>query len=134
VLADRYEVLERLGHGGMGEVWAARDRMLRRQIALKLLPVGSGAGGGDLQARFEREAVAAAQINHPNVVALHDLGVHEDMLFLVMELVDGMSLSALIHASGVLAPAWALGIAEQICAALEATHRAGARCRPSGRT
>ena len=125
VLADRYEVLERLGHGGMGEVWAARDRTLRRQVALKLLPVGSGTEGGDLQARFEREAVAAAQINHPNVAALHDRGVHEGMLFLVMELVDGMSLSALINASGVLAPSRALGIAEQICAALEATHRAG---------
>ena len=124
LLAGRYEVLERLGRGGMGEVWAARDRTLRRQVALKLLPVDEGPSG-DLPARFEREAVAAAQINHPNVVALHDRGVHEGMLFLVMELVDGMSLSELIDASGVLAPSRALEIAEQVCAALEATHRAG---------
>jgi serine/threonine protein kinase len=125
LLAGRYEVLERLGRGGMGEVWAARDRTLRRQVALKLLPVGAADAVDDLSARFEREAVAAAQINHPNVVALHDRGVHEGMLFLVMELVDGMSLSELISASGVLAASRAMEIAEQICAALEATHRAG---------
>ena len=67
----------------------------------------------------------AAQINHPNVVALYDRGVHEGMLFLVMELVDGMPLSTLIDTSGTLALHRALGFAEQICAALEATHRAG---------
>ncbi|HTJ69817.1 MAG TPA: tetratricopeptide repeat protein [Actinospica sp.] len=124
LLAERYEVLERLGRGGMGEVWSAHDRSLRRRVALKLLPLGEAAPD-DFAARFEREAVAAAQINHPNVVALHDRGVHGDTLFLVMELVDGMSLSALINASGALTCARAVEIAEQVCTALEATHEAG---------
>jgi hypothetical protein len=124
LLAGRYEMLHQLGRGGMGEVWAARDQVLQRQVALKLLPV-DGDARADLSARFEREAVAAAQINHPNVVALYDRGVHEGTLFLTMELVDGMPLSALIEASGVLPLARALELAEQICAALEATHQAG---------
>ena len=124
LLAGRYQVSKRLGRGGMGEVWSARDRVLRRDVAIKLLRMGEDASA-DLLARFEREAVAAAQINHPNVVALHDRGVHEGVLFLVMELVDGVSLSALIEASGTVPLSRALEIAEQICAALEATHAAG---------
>lgn len=124
LLAGRYEVLERLGRGGMGEVWSARDRVLRRVVAVKLLVVGDDVSG-DLPARFEREAVAAAQVNHPNVAALYDRGVHEDVLFLVMELIDGMPLSTLIETSGVLPLSRALDLAEQICAALEATHLAG---------
>ena len=107
LLAGRYEVGERLGRGGMGEVWSARDRVLQRTIALKLLPLGEDAAD-DLVARFEREAVAAAQINHPNVVALYDRGVHEGTLFLTMELVDGAPLSTLIKTSGVLPPGRAL--------------------------
>lgn len=124
LLAGRYEVGERLGRGGMGEVWSARDRILQRDVALKLLPLGDGAAA-ELTARLEREAVAAAQINHPNVVALYDRGVHEGTLFLTMELVDGVPLSTLIETSGILPPARALELAEQICAALEATHEAG---------
>ena len=124
LLAGRYQVSERLGRGGMGEVWSARDGALRRDVAIKMLRVDEGVSA-NLSARFEREAVAAAQINHPNVVALYDRGVHEGMFFLVMELVDGASLSALIEASGTVALSRALEIAEQICAALEATHQAG---------
>ncbi|HWG24097.1 tetratricopeptide repeat protein [Actinospica sp.] len=124
LLAGRYEVLEPLGRGGMGEVWAARDQVLQRQVALKLLPMDEDAPD-DLSARFEREAVAAAQINHPNVVALYDRGVHDDTLFLIMELVEGMPLSTLIESSGVLPLARALELAEQICSALAATHQAG---------
>ena len=124
LLRGRYEVLERLGRGGMGEVWAGRDRELSRDVALKLLPVHEDSPA-DLTARFEREAVAAAQVNHPNVVALYDRGAHADTLFLVMELVDGVPLSTLIETSGVLPLARTLELAEQVCAGLEATHRAG---------
>ena len=123
LLAGRYEVLERLGRGGMGEVWSARDRVLHRIIAVKLV-VGEDVSG-EVSARFEREAVAAAQVNHPNVASLYDRGAHGDKLFLVMELVDGMPLSSLIKAWGVLPLPRALELAEQICAALEATHAAG---------
>lgn len=125
LLAQRYEALERLGVGGMGEVWSAHDHVLRREVAVKLLLRVGEVRPEEMTARFEREAVAVAQINHPNVVALHDRGVHDGVLFLVMELVDGSPLSTLIETSGVIAPRRALQLAEQICMALEATHGAG---------
>lgn len=123
LIAGRYELVKRLGRGGMGEVWAARDRTLHRDVALKLLDL-DGAIHPDLPQRFEREAVAAAQINHPNVVSLHDRGVHEDMLFLVMEKVEGAMLTEHIHAETPMSLASALEIASGICAALVAAHRA----------
>ena len=88
LIAGRYELVERLGRGGMGEVWTCRDRELRRDVAVKLLMLDD-AVPPDVPQRFDREAVAAAQINHPNVVALHDRGVDRDMLYLVMERVQG---------------------------------------------
>ena len=91
----------------MGEVWTCRDRELRREVAVKFLALDD-AVPPDLQQRFEREAVAAAQINHPNVVALHDRGVDRDYLFLVMERVDGTTLAAHVRDSGPLPPGRAL--------------------------
>ncbi|MFJ2271667.1 protein kinase [Streptomyces sp. NPDC087849] len=123
LIAGRYELVKRLGRGGMGEVWAARDRSLRRDVALKLLDLG-GSVHPDLPQRFEREAVAAAQINHPNVAALYDRGVHEDMLFLVMEKVGGATLADHLHAKSSMTLARALEITSEICAALIAAHRA----------
>ncbi|WP_128429858.1 serine/threonine-protein kinase [Streptomyces cyaneus] len=123
-IAGRYELVERLGRGGMGEVWAGWDRDLRRDVALKLLFVDDGIDP-DLPMRFDREGVAAAQVNHPNVAALYDRGVHEDLLFLVMEKVDGPPLSRVLRSPGGLTTSRALVIAEEICAALAAAHRAG---------
>lgn len=123
LIAGRYELAKRLGRGGMGEVWAARDRTLHRDVALKLLDL-SGIAHQELPQRFEREAVAAAQINHPNVVALYDRGVHEDMLFLVMEKVEGATLTEHIHAETPMSLADALELADGICAALVAAHQA----------
>ncbi|AEM81028.1 serine/threonine-protein kinase [Streptomyces violaceusniger] len=123
-IAGRYELVRRLGRGGMGEVWAARDHNLHRDVALKLLVLDDGLAP-DLPARFEREAVAAAQISHPNVVALYDRGVHEGVLFLVMEKVDGPPLSRIIHQESGLEPGRVLRIADGICAALAAAHTAG---------
>lgn len=123
LIAGRYELSKRLGRGGMGEVWAARDRSLRRDVALKLLHLDS-ATRSELPQRFEREAVAAAQINHPNVAALYDRGVHEDMLFIAMEKVDGATLTEHIRAEKGMPLARALQITEEICAALVAAHRA----------
>ncbi|NGN66747.1 serine/threonine protein kinase, partial [Streptomyces sp. A7024] len=107
-----------------GEVWAGRDRSLRRDVAVKLLAM-QDAASPDLPARFEREAVAAAQINHPNVVALYDRGVHEDMLFLVMEKVEGGNLAEHLRDEGPMDPDRALAIAGEVCAALDAAHTAG---------
>ncbi|GAB1326674.1 serine/threonine-protein kinase [Streptomyces sennicomposti] len=121
LIADRYELTRLLGRGGMGQVWAARDRRLHRDVAVKLLRHDDSASP-ELVRRFAREAVAAAQINHPNVVALHDSGVHEDVHFLVMEHIEGTSLAEHLHRHGPLPLARALEIAEEICAALVAAH------------
>ena len=123
LIAGRYELVERLGRGGMGEVWTCRDRELRRDVAVKLLMLDD-AVPPDVPQRFDREAVAAAQINHPNVVALHDRGVDRDMLYLVMERVQGKTLAAYIRDESPLTPGRALEIAQEICAALVAAHRA----------
>ncbi|MFF1868235.1 protein kinase [Kitasatospora herbaricolor] len=124
VIAGRYELVNRLGRGGMGEVWAGHDRDLRRTVALKLLMTGEDVAT-DLPARFAREAVAAARINHPNVITLYERGVHEDMLFLAMEKVDGPTLTAVIGRESPMAFPRALSIAGDITAALVAAHQAG---------
>ncbi|MFD8483909.1 serine/threonine-protein kinase [Kitasatospora sp. NPDC059673] len=124
LIARRYELVKRLGRGGMGEVWAGRDRSLHRDVAVKLLALDD-APHPELALRFEREAVAAAQINHPNAVALYDRGVHEDALFLIMEKVEGATLAEHIRDESPMAPARALEIAHGICAALVAAHQAG---------
>ncbi|MFE8926429.1 protein kinase domain-containing protein, partial [Streptomyces rochei] len=123
LIADRYELIGRLGRGGMGEVWAARDHVLHREVALKLLDLG-GIIQDDLPRRFEREAVAAAQIVHPHVAALYDRGVHDDVLFLVMEKVDGRTLATLLQAESRFPLRRAVATASGVCAALEAAHRA----------
>ncbi|WP_344654832.1 serine/threonine-protein kinase [Catenulispora subtropica] len=124
LFAGRYEIVARLGRGGMGEVWSARDRNLRRDVAVKLLYLDD-AGAGDAARRFEREAVAAAQISHPNVAVVHDRGVQEGVLFLVMERIDGTTLSQALRGGIALPVSEAVRIATRICDALLAAHRAG---------
>ncbi|MFE4599271.1 protein kinase [Kitasatospora indigofera] len=124
VIAGRYELVNRLGRGGMGEVWAGRDRDLRRTVALKLLMTGEDVAT-DLPARFAREAVAAARINHPNVITLYERGFHEDVLYLAMEKVDGSTLTDVISRESPMPFPRALSIAGDIAAALAAAHRAG---------
>ncbi|GHE72631.1 serine/threonine protein kinase [Streptomyces capitiformicae] len=123
LIAGRYELTELLGRGGMGEVWAGRDRELHRSVAVKLLHRDDNAQP-ELVQRFEREAVAAAQINHPNIVALYDRGTHGHLQFLVMEHVEGTSLAQYLHRQGPLDLDRALEIAQEICAALVAAHAA----------
>ena len=95
----KYEILSKLGEGGMGEVWRARDEQLHRQVALKILP-GEVARDAGRRARFEQEARALAALNHPNIVAVyefgHDSSDGQDRLFLVSELVEGESLRAIL--------------------------------------
>ncbi|MFD8693017.1 serine/threonine-protein kinase [Streptomyces sp. NPDC059651] len=123
MIAGKYELGERLGRGGMGEVWAGRDRDLHRDVAIKLLAHDNDASP-DLLHRFEREAVAAAQINHPNVVSLFDRGIHDGLQFLVMERIDGTTLAHHMHRQTPLPLARALEITQEICSALVAAHRA----------
>jgi serine/threonine-protein kinase len=89
----RYEIVEQIGEGGMGVVYLADDPQLGRRVALKLVrPDLAPQGSGALRPRIEREARAMARLSHPNVVAVYDVGVHEDQVFIVMELVEGGTL------------------------------------------
>jgi len=118
-----FELIECIGRGGMGEVWRAHDARLKRDVAIKILPIGF-AGDPDRIARFEHEARAASALSHPNIVPVFDIGHENGKYWIVSELVDGESLRALIS-RGPLAPRKAVEIATQIAAGLAAAHAAG---------
>src|SRR5262245_54586941 len=91
-----YEVLAKLGEGGMGEVYRAKDTRLGRDVAVKVLSAHLSTDAA-AKARFEREAKAASSLNHPNICAVYDVGAQDDVHFLVMELVEGETLAAKIE-------------------------------------
>jgi serine/threonine protein kinase len=124
VLGGRYALGALLGAGGMGQVYRARDRVLQRTVAVKVL---SAAATQDLElvARFGREARAAATLNHPNIVTVFDSGADGDLHYLVMEYVEGQSLAGLLRQEGVLEPRRAAEVGRQVCQALAAAHAAG---------
>src|SRR5262249_46618506 len=99
----RYQLLAKLGKGGMGEVWLARDTRLERAVAVKLLPPPA-VGDPDAVARFRREARALAQLSHPGIVQAHDSEEVAGRHFLVMEYVEGRSLADLLREKGHVAP------------------------------
>lgn len=118
-----YEVLTALGAGGMGEVYRARDTRLDRLVAVKVLSPALAASDAARE-RFEREARAISQLSHPHVCALHDVGRVGDMSYLVMELLDGATLTSLI-AEGPLPMPDVLRNGREIAEALAAAARAG---------
>src|SRR5256885_2075086 len=118
-----YEILQRIGAGGMGEVYKARDTRLDRTIAIKVLPTHL-AQRPDLRERFEREARAVSSLNHPHICTLYDVGQHEGADFLVMEYLEGETLEARLS-KGPLPLEQALRCAIDIADALAAAHRAG---------
>jgi serine/threonine-protein kinase len=118
-----YEIVEKLGEGGMGVVWKARDPRLQRFVAVKVLPADRSADPAR-RARFLREARAAAALNHPHIVTVHDIARDGDTDFIVMELVSGQPLSHAIPAGG-LPVAEALRIGIEVADALAAAHVAG---------
>ncbi|MBI5170622.1 MAG: serine/threonine-protein kinase [Candidatus Eisenbacteria bacterium] len=118
-----YEVVAPLGAGGMGEVYRAHDTRLGRDVAIKVLPAHLSADA-DVRARFEREAKAVAALNHPNICVLHDVGREGETDYLVMELVEGETLSQRLL-KGALPPAEVLRLGAQIADALDRAHRAG---------
>jgi hypothetical protein len=123
-LAGRYELLELMGRGGMGSVHRGRDLVLERVVAVKVLP-GALAADPSAVARFQREARAAAALNHPGVVAVYDTGVDGDTRFIVMECVAGESLATVLAREGPLDATRAVAIAARMAAALAAAHARG---------
>src|SRR5262245_15765060 len=92
-----YEIVSRLGAGGMGEVYRARDERLGRDVAIKVLPADF-AKDEDRLRRFEQEARATSALNHPNILTVHDIGTHEGTPFIVAELLEGEELRAQLNA------------------------------------
>lgn len=121
VFADRYEVTERLGSGGMGDVYRARDRTLNRTVALKVLHA-QFANDPVFIERFRREAQAAAKLSHPNIVNVFDWDKENGVHFLIMELLEGKTLKQVITEEGRLPVRKALDIALQTCRALAHAH------------
>jgi serine/threonine-protein kinase len=122
-IAGRYQVLEKIGAGGMGMVYRAHDTHLNRSVALKVLSPGTTADE-ERKARFVREAKAASALNHPNIVTIYDIGQAEGLDFIAMEYVGGGTLRELV-ASRELPVCEALDYAVQIARALDAAHAAG---------
>src|SRR4026207_1759786 len=94
-----YQILEKLGEGGMGVVYKARDTHLDRLVAIKLLPPDQGANR-DRRVRFVQEAKTASALNHPGIVTIHDIAAHEGVDFIAMEFVPGRTLDSLIPRRG----------------------------------
>ncbi len=119
----RFEILGALGRGGMGDVFRARDPHLQREVAIKVLPTAFS-GDPDRQRRFEREARLAASLNDPHIVAVHDVGVHEGIGFIVTELLEGDTLRQRMNGRP-LSPGTAIDYAIQIARGLAAGHDRG---------
>jgi serine/threonine protein kinase len=124
VVGGRYEVLSRLGKGGMGIVYKVRDRELDEILALKVLR-SDIAGSPDAKRRFLAEIKLARKVSHKNVCRVHDYGREEDLLYIVMELVEGVDLKQVLRESGPLPPAEALDVAVHLAEALQAIHDEG---------
>ena len=115
-----YHIDGLLGAGGMGEVYRAHDSRLGRNVAIKIVPAAI-ARDADALARFEREARSVAQLSHPNILTLYDIGETDGVSYTVLELLEGETLRARL-ASGALPPRKAIGIAAQIARGLAAAH------------
>jgi serine/threonine-protein kinase len=129
ILAGRYEITEPIATGGMGEVWRARDRVLDRVVAAKVLR-SEFTGDPSFVARFRNEARHTAALTHPNIASVYDYGESVDerghqLAFLVMELVEGKPLVTILHEEGRLSPDWTLHVLGQSADGLSAAHAAG---------
>jgi serine/threonine protein kinase len=119
----RYELLESLGHGRLSEVYRARDTSIGRFVAVKVLPASLAADPAWLQ-RFEQEARAVGQLDHPNILSIHDLGVHEGRPYLVLELLEGQTLRERLTVSG-LTVGKAISYGIQVMQGIAAAHEKG---------
>jgi len=124
LLAERYEILELLGQGGMGAVYKAHDIELERLVALKLIRPDL-ASNPEILRRFKQELILAREVTHRNVIRIFDLGQAKGFKFITMEFVEGRDLRAILRERGKLPPEEAVRIISQVCRALESAHAAG---------
>lgn len=124
VLGNRYEILRKIGDGGMAFVYEARDKLLNRTVAVKVLRP-EFVDDQEFLVKFKREAEAVASLSHPNIVNVYDVGEDGKVHYIVMEYVDGQNLKEIIQNEGCLEEYTALDIAKQIAQALGAAHRNG---------
>src|SRR5436853_1825651 len=119
----QYTIVSKIGEGGMGEVWRARDPKLGRDVAIKVLPVSLSENTDRLN-RFEQEAQAAGALNHPNILVIHHIGIHEGAPYIVSELLEGETLRERL-AGAALPQRKAIDYALQIARGLAAAHEKG---------
>ncbi len=122
VIGNRYEILEKIGEGGMATVYKARDNVLKRYVAVKVLR-DEFITDEEFIKRFNTEAQSAASLTHPNIVSIFDVGHEENIYYIVMELVQGKTLKEIINEDGVLPWKWSVNIAIQVASALETAHK-----------
>ncbi len=122
ILGNRYEILEIIGKGGMATVYKAQDKMLKRYVAVKVLREEFTTDEEFIK-RFNTEAQSAASLTHPNIVSIYDVGIENNIYYIVMELIQGKTLKQIIDEDGVLPWKWALNVAIQIASALEVAHK-----------
>ncbi len=124
MLGERYEILKRLGEGGMGAVYKARDHELDRLVALKVIRPEL-AGHPDILRRFKQELILARQVTHKNVVRIFDLGTADGRKFITMDFIEGRDLKSILNEREKIPAAEAVPIVQQICRGLEAAHVEG---------
>ena len=124
LLDNRYEVLEKVGNGGMAMVYKAKDQLLNRYVAVKILR-DEFTTDSEFIKRFRTEAQSAAGLAHPNIVQIYDVGSEDNLYYIVMELLQGKTLKEIIDEDGSLSWKWSVNIAMQIASALETAHKNG---------
>ncbi len=123
LLGNRYEIVEKIGNGGMATVYKATDKVLKRNVAVKILR-DEFTTDEEFIKRFEVEAESAARLTHPNIVSIYDVGVEDNLHYIVMELIQGKTLKEIIlEEKGPLPWKWSINVAIQIASALEAAHK-----------
>lgn len=122
IVGNRYEILEKIGNGGMATVYKAQDKVLKRYVAVKVLREEFTTDEEFIR-RFNTEAQSAASLTHPNIVSIYDVGAEDNIYYIVMELIQGKTLKEIITEDGVLPWKWSLDIAIQIASALEMAHK-----------
>ncbi|MDY2945368.1 MAG: protein kinase, partial [Lachnospiraceae bacterium] len=123
LIADRYEVLEKIGTGGMSDVYKGKDHKLNRFVAIKVLKQ-EFYENANFVSKFRMEAQVSAGLMHPNIVNVYDVGEEKGLFYIVMELVDGITLKKYIEKKGRLSVREAVSIAIQVSMGLEAAHKA----------